>query len=76
MSVRKTTEPEQQAFDTDVDHYPEVKDALRRLLNEGEFEVAYVDRIHIFCQANGELAYRYWEPRADEPLVGIIRPPQ
>lgn len=76
MSVRKSSEPEQQPLDTDQDRYPEVKDAIRRILNDGEFEVAHVDRIQIFSQANGDLAYRYWEPRAEEPFVGFIRGPE
>jgi hypothetical protein len=62
--------------DTDQDRYPAVKDALRRLINEVDFETETVEALHVYCQASGEVSVRYLPPRAEEPLIGYLPPPQ
>lgn len=57
--------------DTDADRHPTLARALSKALkaaNEPDLQVEWVE---LSCQANGDISFRYREPRADEVTVGF-----
>jgi hypothetical protein len=73
--VARDAKVEARDFDHNVDRYPTVAEALRKVINDPNFEGGVVERVDVRVQANGEVTYRYWEPRAEEPGVGFIPAP-
>jgi hypothetical protein len=64
-----------QATDHNVDRFPNLKDALQRVIDSKDVENIPVDHVDIKLRANGELTFSYWEPRTEDPLAGSIPPP-
>lgn len=62
--------------DHNTDRFPTLKEGLRRILGDDTVEDITIDRLDVRYQANGEVAFRYWEPRAEEPNVGFLPDPR
>lgn len=48
------------------DRYPDIFEVLAAVADDIDAETVHVERVEVYCQANGDASYRYWEPRADE----------
>ena len=62
-------------MDTDKDLYRTPEQALRAVIREEDFPSDPVDRIEVHFLASGELTWRAWPARADEPIGGYLAPP-
>jgi hypothetical protein len=60
-----TTKDSKQAFDHNKDRFPKWREALRRILEEGEIEDIEIERIEVTFLASGEATCRVTEPRSD-----------
>lgn len=54
------------------DRFPSARKALHALQQHDDFPKGPVERIEINLVASGEATYRIWEPRADEPVGGLL----
>jgi hypothetical protein len=45
---------------------------MRRILQEAEIEDVPIERLEVNFLASGEVTYRYWAPRAEEPEGGAL----
>ena len=70
--MAKQTQSKNQETDTDTDRYPEVKEALNRILSDAELPKGPVERIEVTFLASGEATYRVWQARAEEPDGGYL----
>lgn len=65
---------EQGDFDPNEDRYPDFTRALRRIIQEAEIPDGPIERLEVRTLASGEVTYRVWFPRDDEPLGGYLGP--
>jgi hypothetical protein len=74
MAKAEKTTAEASTLDTEQDRYPEIRQALRRILESAEVGTGQVERLEVFFHASGDATYRYWAPRAEESEGGYIPP--
>lgn len=74
MENQTIREGEPNGFNPDADRYPTFNQALRRIQTETEIPDGPVERLELHCHASGEVTYRVWGPRAEEPEGGYLPP--
>lgn len=62
-------------MNTDEDRYRSPADALEQVVSSDDFPEGNVDRLELNFQASGEVTWRCWESRAEEPIGGYLAPP-
>lgn len=72
MPSKPTYRTEQRDPDPNVDRYPTLVKAMRRIIEEGDFEDGPIERLEVTCLASGEATYRYWPARAEDPEGGYL----
>lgn len=65
----------QRSINTDADRHPTTVQALRRMLQQEEFEEVQFELLEIRATAAGEVTWRLHQARADDSSVGYL-PPQ
>lgn len=58
----------------DVDHHLTFVTALRRILEDADFDDVPIERLEVYCHASGDVTYRFWYPRAEESEGGWLPP--
>lgn len=74
MAARKTDQVNVSDLETDADRHASVLKALQKLREQEDFPETGVERLEVYFHASGEVTWRAWEPRADEPVGGYIAP--
>jgi hypothetical protein len=54
------------------DNYPNLADSIDLVVEAEDFPQGEVERFEMFLHASGEVTWRAWLPRADEPVGGYI----
>lgn len=72
MATKASKEP--QKLNTNEDRYLTFRQAIDRVLDEGDIPDEPVERLEIACLASGDATYRYWTARAEEPEGGYLPP--
>lgn len=52
------------------DRYADILDAVERIVHDDDFPSGPVERLLITCTASGEVMYKAWGPRAEDPHQG------
>lgn len=63
---------ESPANDAPQDRFADPWEVLERLLHDDDFPRGDVERIELHFQGSGEVTWRAWEPRQDEPIGGYL----
>jgi hypothetical protein len=58
--------------DTDQDRHVSFKAAIAAIQSEEDYPEGPVERVELVCHASGEVTWRVWTPRAEEPVGGYI----
>lgn len=77
MRNRGTTEKpseKQASFDPDTDRYPTAKNALQRIIAEGELPDGPIEWLEVTALASGECTYRIRLPRSEDTEGGYLPP--
>lgn len=69
-----TPEPDEDnsSIDATQDRYVTFETALSRLMELDDFPQGVVEHVELHCLQSGEVTWRVWEPKADEPQGGIL----
>jgi hypothetical protein len=62
----------QSKFDPDKDRHQTIRKAFHEAQQQEDFPDGPVERFEIVCHASGEVTWRAWTPRADEPEAGYL----
>lgn len=57
-------------FDPDKDRYPKLAAAISAAREHPDFPTEQVERFELVCHASGDVTWRAWTPRAEEPIGG------
>lgn len=74
MDAPDDTAAEQEQLDTDQDRYRNFYEGLQAIIDAAEAPDTPIDRLEATFLANGEITYRWFEARAEEPEGGLIPP--
>lgn len=74
MAGSRSVDENSTELDHNTDRYPTFSSAVQRILKEGNLPDGGIERLEVTCLASGEVAYRWWTPRADEPEGGYLEP--
>lgn len=69
MAIEDVT-PEQLEGVSDEEHYPDLEDVLRRLLDDPDVPFGPVARVEVTTQGTGEATYRVWPVKSGEATEG------
>jgi hypothetical protein len=65
----------QTPFNPDEDRFQSLSDAISSAREHEDFPTGQVEKFEIVCHASGEVTWRVWAPRAEEPLGGYVPAP-
>lgn len=54
------------------DRFLEARDAVDRVVNEDDFPAGPFERLEIHAHGSGDVTWRVWTPRAEEPVGGFV----
>lgn len=56
------------------DRYRDMRDVFERVISDDDFPTGEVERLELVCHASGDVTWRVWTPRAEEPIGGYLEP--
>lgn len=70
--IAKGSEAQQDQAHHNVDRYPTFRQAISKIMEEGNLPQGPIERLEVTALASGEVTYRWWAPRALEPEGGYF----
>lgn len=74
MAGKPRVSQQDPTFDHNQDRHPTFDQVMQRISHEADLPTGPVERLEVNCLASGELTYRWWTPRAEEPEGGYLGP--